>query len=135
MLGGLGIIPFVAGAACSCFLGCDDWFSVDYLVLYAAIVASFLGAVHWGVAITTPSETSVTEMVYSVVPSVLSWLVVIFSKGALSLLALLVIFVVTLVEDYRIGVKDLLPNWYVRLRIILTLAVCACLLIAAGGVS
>ena len=80
-LGYGGLVPFFA-LAVALLLGSDlpllenvrlDW----WLAAYAAIILSFLGAVHWGVALGMQDTLNERELgqllMFSVVPSVLAW--------------------------------------------------------------
>lgn len=75
-LGHAGLIPFVAGALLV-WLVYDDAHPYVALALsaYAAVVASFLGGIHWGLAM-REAETPVAPLVWGVVPSLLAWLAV-----------------------------------------------------------
>ncbi len=91
-------------------------------VLYAASILTFVGAVHWGVALTSDSQSAATvgpSMLWSVVPSLYCWLVALLPPvQALPLLAagLLIAWLVDRAIYPRFGV----PAWFMRLRTVLT---------------
>ncbi|MCU0806941.1 MAG: DUF3429 domain-containing protein [Candidatus Contendobacter sp.] len=122
-LGGTGLIPFIAPVV-ALWLGSPAWREPAWAVLhgYAAIILSFLGAVHWGAALRDNDPGRLWQaMGWSVVPALLAW--------------------VTLMLPHRHGVALLLltlgwlPAWYGRLRRALTAGVTACLALAlvSGG--
>lgn len=131
-LGGLGLVPFAAGAAGAWLL--DEprlGAALFMLAAYAATILSFLGAVHWGLAMRAPPPPT-RAMVASVLPALLAW-------GALSLPAggALVIlaagFAAVYVLDLRAVAAGLAPRWYARLRSVLSAAVLGCLASAVAA--
>lgn len=57
LLGNFGLLPFFALAAASWvpFRAPYENFVAQALVGYGAVILSFLGAVHWGLALATPA--------------------------------------------------------------------------------
>ena len=49
-LGVAGLLPFIAGAAAVWLVGPQDRLPAAALLAYAALIASFLGGIHWGLA-------------------------------------------------------------------------------------
>ena len=76
---------------------------------------TFVGAVHWGIAISTNKEKqSATRFIFSIAPTLVSWLVLlIVHEYALFILALS-FTVFWLIE--RSSFAEILPKWYVKLR-------------------
>jgi len=77
-LGYLGLIPFVVLSFCSSFGVEVDWFGVlnteQALLSYAAIIITFIGAVHWGIALSSSGSLNKSiHYLYSVIPSLLAW--------------------------------------------------------------
>jgi hypothetical protein len=83
-LGLLGLLPFFALAALA-WLGDDAtvgrWHAAGLarlaLVAYAAVILSFLGAVHWGLALSArdlPAPLLRLSLTWGVIPSLLGWL-------------------------------------------------------------
>ncbi|OWQ87478.1 DUF3429 domain-containing protein [Roseateles aquatilis] len=73
-LGYAGLIPFVVGAALVWLVREDAHpYVTDGLSRYAAMVISFLGAIHWGLGFrqTVPSPA---PFVWGVVPALLAWI-------------------------------------------------------------
>jgi hypothetical protein len=130
-LGYGGLVPFV-GLACALFVDpahAHIWASG--LLSYAAVILSFVGALHWGVAMVVPQTGTTVLYVWSVVPSLLAW------AGLLALQAGFVGFAETLLVggflahfgmDLRLARSSrALPAWYLPLRLRLTVVAALCL--------
>ncbi len=132
LLGWLGLIPFMVGAVCSYEPIFGGFFPAKILIFYSAVVASFLGAVHWGTAIQGTQDTiSNLQLIYSVMPSLLAWLITVFLGPVAALNALGVVFIGALIADRWFVKRGVLPVWYLSLRFKLTTVVCICLFSAA----
>lgn len=129
VLGGAGVLPFVGLTGALAFdLGDPEQVS-NGLRLYGAIILSFMGGVHWGVA-SWRSEARASSYAVSVLPALWGWAMV-FAPTSIGLVGLAVGFLLLLAYDLRcVGLGDL-PDWYGRLRLWLTLAVCVCLIVAS----
>ena len=87
-----GLIPFVGLAAALWVAQLRDWPLLSFALLgYGATIASFLGAIHWGLVIREGAAESVVSLVWGVVPSLLGWLALLLSHptGLLLIAALL----------------------------------------------
>lgn len=131
-LGGLGLLPFVAGAVAT--VG-DVVGGVDALRFYAATILAFMGGIHWGLAIADhgagPGQGSTfARLGASVVPALIAWLALLLAPTQ-GLLVMALAFALLLVGDLIAVRRGLAPPWYPRLRIPLTGAVLLCLLTAA----
>ncbi len=131
-LGPLGLIPFLAGALAPWLLPAA-WEPEASLALigYGAVILSFLGGVHWGLA--APAGRPL-QIGLSVVPSLVGWLALLVANlhatgPALWLLA--AAFAILLAGDLVAAGRGLTPAWYPRLRVPLTLIVVACLIVGA----
>lgn len=122
LLGLAGLIPFVAGAA-------SQWASVPLLtaesglklaIVYGAIILSFLGGIRWGTAI-GPYDTGrqTTEFSASVLGS-LAGLAAVFLPAIPALALLIAGFLMQGLWDVMSVDSGRLPNWFGRLRMILT---------------
>lgn len=73
-LGYAGLIPFVLGAALVWLVRADAHpYVTDGLSRYAAVVISFLGAIHWGLGF-RQNVPSPTPFIWGVVPALLAWI-------------------------------------------------------------
>ena len=94
-LGSGGLIPFV-GLAAALWAGWPaDWPPASTALLgYGATIASFLGAIHWGLVMRGEREASaqhVPSLLWGVVPSLLGWVALLLghAPGLLLIAALL----------------------------------------------
>ncbi len=128
--GWAGVIPFVALTA-AIILASLSWklIATTILVPYGAIILTFMGGVHWGVVMNR-SQTGALLYSSGIMPSL-------FAVGSILVPSLFAIplliagFIVLLIYDLWLVRTAILPKWYGQLRIQLTAAVVACLLIVA----
>lgn len=139
-LGPLGLLPFLAGAAALWLLPAA-WSPTAVLALvgYGAVILSFLGGVHWGLAAAGPGERAL-QMSLSVLPSLLGWAAVVIAgleapraQPWLAFALLVIAFGAVLAADLAAVQRRLAPRWYPRLRIPLTLVVMASLIAGAAA--
>lgn len=128
-----GVLPFAAALICVAFF--PDWRSVGLQVALAwgAVILSFLGAVHWGLALAGHLRWGLGTVLGSVLPAL--WAAGALLLGGTRGIALLVagFGAFWLHEHRRLGAQ--LPSDYLVLRRGLSIAVCASLamtVIAAG---
>lgn len=128
-LGIAGLFPFVAGAALQWFSP-PGWrmLAASALLTYGAVIVSFLGGIHWGLAMRTGTPAN-ARLVWGVIPSLLGWLAILLDApwGHVVLtLSLLACLAVDRVVYRAMGLAAWLP-----LRAVLT--VVAGLSVAVGG--
>jgi len=136
VLGYAGLLPFVAGALGTVLL--DDLDQAEWagrlLVLYGAVILSFLGGVHWGVALTANRSRPARLLVMGVVPSLVGW-------GSLalpydqSLVVQVAGFGLFWLYEHRVLGEGVLPRAYLDLRRRLTAVACSSLALALVGSS
>ncbi len=130
-LGYAGLVPFALLAALLWAVRAD-WqeLAAAALVGYGAVIASFLGGVHWGIAGQLPPGDAKFHFVWGVVPSLLGWVAVALPATAgllLAALSLIACYAVDRRSYPRVGWAAWLP-----MRLQLTaVAVLSCLLGAA----
>jgi len=134
-LGALGLIPFAALAALLPFVNGDLKPDLAYsLLAYGAVILSFLGGVHWGLAIggTEPAGAASLKvrLILSVIPSLVAWAALLVPERS-GLFVLSAAIALMLIVDIRASRAGEAPKWYPRLRIPLSCAVTASLLVAA----
>jgi Protein of unknown function (DUF3429) len=124
-LGYAGLLPFIAGAAASWLTqGDTKAFAQQALLTYGAVIVSFLGAVHWGVALAQRNLAS-GPYAWSITPSLLAWLALLlpFSSGAVLLsLALIACWLV----DKQTLRSQVFGGAYLQLRTHLTVVALLC---------
>jgi len=134
-LGGLGALPFIGLASAMPFLtGAPRSLVADALVAYGATILSFLGGIHWGLAIVSQGGVGrarlPARLIFSVVPSLVAWAALLVADTTgLFILALAV--AAMLWVDLRATRVGEAPPWYPNLRIPLTCIVVAALLLGA----
>ena len=137
-LGYAGLLPFVALALGLRFLPMEAReFCVFAMAAYAATITSFLGAIHWGLAmVKTPSashseSTGVAPFLWGVVPSLVAWFALL-SSPAIALLVLSALLWVCYAVDRIVYPQFQLQAW-LRMRLLLTtVASTSCFYMAAG---
>jgi hypothetical protein len=129
-LGYGGLLPFVVLAVAAWFDSSHSSLWCDALVGYGAVILSFVGALHWGFAMSQSDmnmHQRTRSFVWSVVPCLLAWVALLMTlKYAVVLLVLG--FLIHFWQDWRLVQRVNLPAWYLPLRLQLTLVACISLL-------
>ena len=134
-LGLAGLIPFIWGAAT--FLSADvaAWgitifgprFVAPFVLLnYGQIILAFMSGVLWGFATKSEGQQAAVNYAMSTLPAL--W--VFFTDGSgptSSAVYLIAGFIALLVLDFAFYRQGLTPVWWMRLRLLLTAVVVACL--------
>jgi hypothetical protein len=134
-LGMGGAIPFVGlsgimGLQYSGLIadeGLPDRLFYHLLMTYAALIASFLGGIRWGLALVRPNSNSLLWV--SVIPSLLAWAALALPRPYDNLV-LVGLFLWLVMIDVRLVLRALAPRWFGTLRIALTAVVLTSLLIS-----
>lgn len=140
VLGFAGLLPFAAGAFAS-WLGIYGLADaavgaiLDWVLLYGAIILSFMGGGRWGAAI---RDSRQDKLLMAVLPALVAWVAVIpkeflpsawpvdsFAYGTLGVAFILILITEFAAEDW--------PDWYLSLRLRLTLSVVALLVVTGAG--
>jgi hypothetical protein len=125
-LGWAGVIPFGIAA-----IGAHSGISALVLygllggTTYAAIILSFLGAIHWGLAM--HDDRHPAWYVWSITPALLAWATLLVFDVELRLLGLIPLHGLAWSVDRQAFLKGLIPAWYMRLRHGLTAGAVICL--------
>ena len=126
-LGYAGLLPFVA-LAVAAWLAPPSYRAqaAHALLAYGATIASFLGAIHWGIAMQEPLTPQPGPFVWGVFPSLVAWVALLMpiSQGLVTLALLLGI---CLAVDWRSYPAYGLREW-LKMRLHLTLVAAVCLL-------
>jgi hypothetical protein len=124
-----GLIPFLAPIPASLL---DDYHGMvwsDALYAYGAIILSFIGALHWGLAMSLPglSEAQRSALfTWSIVPALIAWPALLLSPP-LAVPLLVFGFIAHYLQDRRLAKWATLPGWYLPLRLHLSIVACSCL--------
>ena len=134
-LGAFGAIPFLGLAGATPFLsGPAKLLAAHALAAYGAVILSFLGGVHWGLAVGSEHGSGrgklSARLAVSVIPSLVGWAGLLIGE-AMGLFILATAFAALLLVDLRAARLGESPPWYPRLRIPLSLIVIAALLVGA----
>jgi hypothetical protein len=121
ILGYAGLTPFIVLSIASWLQIPFDIDLISMLVTYAAIILSFMGAVHWGIAISSNQDAS-EYLIVSVMPALLAWPALLVPP-TYALLLLLFGFIALYTYDLSTQKKQQLPGWYLPMRKRLTIVV------------
>jgi hypothetical protein len=130
-LGVAGLLPFVAAAVGLWSLP-PEWAGLAALALltYAAVIVSFLGGIHWGLAMPL-AQTRRGLLIWGVLPSLLAWAGLLLNS-AWGLLLMAASLLLCYIVDCKIYRSMRLGAW-LGLRALLTfVAVLSCLAGAAA---
>ena len=132
ILGYSGAVPFV-------FLGLVSWLAkgalktnvLFALLAYGATILSFLGAIHWGLALRDAEAPPASLLAWGVIPSLLAW--VALMVGSITGLWLIVIGLwICFAVDLRVYPRFGLRQW-LGMRLALTAVASLACMAAAGG--
>jgi hypothetical protein len=143
LLGNFGLLPFFALALAS-------WMPLAAVparlielafVGYAAVILSFLGAVHWGMAMLTPQlnkQQAWNVLGWGVLPALLGWLALLLAMAGVRFwivcLALAADFLLCrLMDAGLLRLYPQAPGWYGALRARLTVGVLVAIAIALSS--
>jgi len=131
-LGYLAALPFVTGAALAWWGGGETHaLAVRALVAYAAVVASFIGAIHWGLGFAQTAPRA-SLFLWGVVPPIVAWLSLLAAPAA-GLAVDAVLLVTCYLVDRAVYPQQGAERW-LPLRMRLTvLAGASCAIAAAAG--
>ena len=129
----LGLLPFVFGLI-DLLLNKDNLFFVINLPkYYGSVILTFLGAVYWGIILNDSNRNLIPEKVktliicWSIIPSLWSGLILIFSHNITIIILALCFIIVQFVDEFIIK-HFKFPIWYLFLRRSLTMSVTSILI-------
>ncbi|REC95688.1 DUF3429 domain-containing protein [Kushneria indalinina] len=126
LLGIAGLTPFI-GLAAVVLLAVPGWqaIALQAFLYYSAVILSFLGGIHWGVAMSLDHEGGhhfSSRMMVAMAPSLLAWPALMLSPR-FALLALMTGFLLIRLYEAQADSVERLPPWYTSLRTLLTVVV------------
>ena len=131
-LGYAGLLPFIAGALLVWLVRADVHAYVALaLSVYAALILSFLGGMHWGLAM-RQQPPPVLSLVWGVVPPVVAWPAAVMPPDA-GLVIHGLMFVDCYAVDRRLYPPQGVAGWLTLRFRLSALAALACFLGAAGS--
>jgi hypothetical protein len=130
-LGFAGLVPFVL-LTLACFIVSPEWLEsfLNAQQVYAMVTLAFLGGIHWGATFMSgdlSAEQTKRTLIWGVVPIIVACLATIF--GGYRFAVLMGGFIGSYQADKRIFTLYKFPDWFIRLRFILTCVVVAALLL------
>ena len=123
-LGFAGLLPFFFCLPANYFLN-DPFrsFALDCFIAYSVVILTFTGAVHWGVALKAEENHNLGKVLaVSVLPSLLGWISLLLPQ-LFALIILTFAFPSVFIHERFSELSKLFPNWFMRLRIQLTMIV------------
>ena len=140
-LGYAGLVPFLLGAALVWFVHPEAHpYTTLALSAYAAAIVSFLGGLHWGLAMRASAVVAAdavenarvnVSLAWAVVPPLVAWPAVMMPPSA-GLIVLGVMFIVCYLVDRRVFVAQGLAAWLTLRFRLSAVAALSCFLGAAG---
>jgi len=129
ILGLGGTLPFI-------FLSIVIWLGSSELQLialfnlinYSIIILSFIGAIHWGAAMIR-KDIFYRYYLISIIPAFLSWFLIMgfIANYLIIFIILMMLFLTMFFIDVKAVRNNILPEWYLPLRKIITIIVFLCL--------
>lgn len=130
-LGYGGLIPFV-GLAAATFMQSPAVRGASLLALlaYGATILSFLGAIHWGLAMRDAASQSTGLVVWGVMPSLLAWIAMLLGP-VIGLCMIAAGLWVCLLVDQRVYPRFGLRGWLPMRQLLTAVASLSCIAAAA----
>lgn len=135
LLGLAGLVPFVWGALTLTFPEVNRMgqtllgprFTGNFVILnYGTIILAFMSGVLWGFATKAEGKAAATGYALSVIPAL--WVFFMIGGGAkASAIYLIAGYIGLLALDWTFWRQGLAPEWWMRLRFLLTTVVVVCI--------
>lgn len=132
-LGYAGLLPFITLASALWFEPGDLQIPLNEALLsYSAIILSFMGAIHWGLAMKADDTIGNTQLALSVIAPLSAWIASL-TPVAINYSLLIICFTILCLYDVYMVRVNKAPSWYSRLRIPLTVIVVISLIAAVAA--
>lgn len=129
ILGLGGLIPFV-GLALLVSTGQEParLIALQAQIAYGAVILSFLGAVHWGLAVQTPALADWWRMAWGVTPALLGWAALLLPARPALVLLTAALLAALIVDEFCFSGDDG-RSWFLKLRRMLSVGAMAAMLV------
>ena len=106
-----GLAPFILTAALG-VIGLYQAIALQAFLVYSAVILSFLGGIHWGLAMRDGIDKIQGRLVICMAPPLVAWIAVAFLPTLLTLVVLAFFYIIWL----RYDIKAVSDDWYVKMR-------------------
>jgi hypothetical protein len=133
LLGYGGLLPFALLTLALWAEPADSAFWTLALVSYGAVILSFVGAIHWGIAMMSHGlapRLANRRFMWSVVPSLVGWSATLLPPQ-MGVWLLVAGFALHYWQDHLLQTHTTLPRWYLPLRRRLSVVACLSLVVAS----
>jgi hypothetical protein len=133
-LGYLGLLPFILPTVLLVYDAPHTALWLHFLMTYAAVILSFVGALHWAFAMTLADLTFNQKrwgLLWSIIPALVAWLAL-FLASFDGMLVMAAFFAGNFMQDAYLAKVVGMPSWYMRLRFHLSFVAASCLILAAA---
>ena len=124
-LGYLGLLPFVAGGASALLSDELSPLVLQGFTLYSLALLSFMGGVHWGLALNLGTYQS-KRLFISTTPVAVAWISLMTLPEYATVATLGLTFIAQWLVDRPILAELSIPSWYLEMRPQLTYTVAGC---------
>jgi len=137
VLGAGGLVPFFMLSVAPLFdlsaIAPWDRLIRGSLAAYAALIASFLGGIRWGLALEErDAARQAVLLAGSVLPALVAWVAMALPRPH-DLTLLIALFLGLAVADVRLAMKGGIPRWFGTLRLALSVGVIGSLVLALAA--
>ena len=128
----VGLVPFV-GATGAMFSAdpATSGVALYVLTVYAAVILSFAGAIHCGLAMNGEHTLAHWQLGFGIGPALAAWLLLVTLPPLGALIGLGTAFLIVFAVDLMAITYGLAPTTYTRLFVVSTIVICASLWTAA----
>jgi hypothetical protein len=131
-----GVIPFLILV----LMLQATWFSqsniLDCLCAYAAVILTFLGGIQWGLGVSKLEDSTLRfphVFTLSILPSLVAWLCLMLHSPRVKLITFIISFLFVLGVDGLLTLQKILPSWFLKVRLAITLIVITLLVVVYSG--
>lgn len=106
-----GLAPFILSAALG-VIGFYQAIALQSFLVYSAVILSFLGGTHWGLAMRDGFDKPQGRLIICMAPSLIAWLAVAFTPTLVALVILAMFHMIWM----RYDIQAVTDDWYVKMR-------------------